>query len=185
MTMMSSRKELFHVINEMCNEMKKKLETDFDNTFIRKWDVGWQVIPPAEPDDEDSKDPQFASYGKAAPSRKRAMDEDEIDDGFSYKASAGFKFGIEKMRIETSYEKYKYINILHIHSVVEGKHTQLRTNIFWYDRLRPTYWKMNRLITYARKLRVRNQALDIEKDLAKMIPDRVDNILLGGISAKT
>lgn len=180
MTTMTSRKALFHVIDEMCNELRKKLVTDFDNIFIDKWTVGWQVIPPPSENEDEEKHLK-------SPSRKRSVVDDDMEDNasFNYKAAAGFKVGTERLRIETSYEKYKYIEILSVGSIVEGKLTQLRTNISWYDRLRPTFWKMNRLIKYSRKLRIQHQALNIEKDLAKIIPDRIDNILLGGTSAKT
>lgn len=178
MTMMSSRKELFHTISEMCDEMRKKLDTDFDNTFVRSWGVGWQVVPPERSDDEDEKDPRMGR------TRPKHSDDDDPEDRFSCRAVAGFIIGVEHLRIETSYEKYKYIDIFHLHSVVEGKYTNLRTNIKWYDRLRPTYWKMQNLIKYSRRLRVKHQSIDMEKDLAKMIPDRIDNILLGGTNGK-
>jgi hypothetical protein len=183
MTTMSSRKELFHVISEMCNEMRKKLDTDFENVSVDGWMVCWQVVPPI-PDDEEQL--------SKSPSTKRSTvhnlaKEDDDRDGvrFCGGATCGFKFGTERLRIETSYEKYKYITILTLSSLAEGKQTALRTDIKWYDRLRPTWWKLNRTIKYARKVRVNHQALAIEKDLAKIIPNRIDDILLGGKNAKT
>jgi len=180
MTMTSSRKELFHVIGEMCDELRKKLDTDFERVTIDGWMVTWQVTPPIPDDDEDMK----SAPTKRSNVKSLAKDIDN-DDGIRFcgGATAGFKFGTERIRIETGYEKYKYVTILALSSLAEGKQTGLRTDIKWYDRLRPTWWKMNNTIKLARKVRVNHQAIAIEKDLAKMIPNRIDDILLGGTNA--
>jgi len=164
----------------MCDEMRRKLDTDWNRICIDRWTVGWQI----RRTDEDEELQKASSSNKVALTKK-SIDEDDESDSFSFYCKAGFMFGITNLRIETGYDKYKYIKILEIHSVAEGKHTSLRTNIFWYDRFRPTFWKMNRTIKYARKLRTIHHAHMIEKDLAKIIPDRIDNILLGDKNAKT
>lgn len=165
---------LFNLINEMCDEVRKKADTDWGNIIIERWSVGWQVRKDVM-DEEDKK----------APALRVHAEENNEDKSFSTYSKVGFCFGVSTTNIETSYEKYKRIKILMVRSVAEGKYTQLRTNIYWYDRLRPTWWKMNRTIKYVRRLRVSYNAYNIEKDLAKMIPDRIDNILLGGMDDKT
>src|SRR5690242_15592898 len=105
----NSRKALFHLINEMCDEMRKKLDNDWDHIVIDRWTVGWQILK--ENDDEDTlKSP---SGGKVY---LKKSDEADHTGSFSFYCKVGFMFGVTSLRIETSHEKYKDIKILELHS---------------------------------------------------------------------
>ena len=171
--MMIRRPELFHIMDEMCKELRVKFEEDFSNCLISNRVVGWQTQRPEDPNDDKMQ--------------LKPTDENG-DDGrhqFGFRTINGLKIGFIKMRVESKYQEYQNIEILYLAAMTEGTNKVLRTRLFWYDYFRPSVWRFLRFCEWARMIRIKNDSLAIESHLAKIVPDRVDNILLGGNSAKS
>ena len=175
MNMMIRRSELFHIMGEICKELRKKFENDYQNCSIREKIVCWQTVRPAEEDDEEQ--------GIHKLSTKRYDDDDSSQ--FSYRTTAGIKIGFEQIQVTTKeIDTYKNIEVFYMSALSEGKQSVIRTKLYWFDYLRPSVISLLIFLEWTRKVKVKQRSLALEKHLAKIIPDRVDNILLGGNDEK-
>lgn len=183
MTNTTSRKILFEVLDEVTKELRKKVDAvalddkmqrvifgDTDNTI--KWVFD-------RPQDEDDDDP--STVCKSAPVRDYG--DDEPHHGFNYSDMHGLLLGTSWLKISDTKGSKQwdwFTPIIVVGSKYGTETVILRTSIRWYDHFRPSVIRMKKLIEYARSVRVRNKAVAIEHHLAKIIPDRIDRILLEG-----
>jgi hypothetical protein len=185
----TNRHHFFEILSEVTKELNKKIDIDdtnpqeiissneMDNT------VKWYVIKPDD-DDEDvdmTKSPVKYKKIKAASYDMDSEEDDQPWHGFSFDTTHGMLAGISWERVRDAYgnrSDKKIRKIIVVATKHENKDILLRTHLKWYDHFRISVIRLKRLVKRAKAIRIRNKALAIEHQLAHMVPDRIDNILL-------
>lgn len=174
----TNRKELFHTLSEVTKEIRKKVAThDFledsnapNHVLLGVKDQTIQWVQIKERDAEDDM------------KLMKSEEDSEPYHGFGSDVKHGLLIGVSWLRVRDNYggRTEKVIPIVVVGSKAENQSIILRTSLKWYDHFRPSVIRMKGLIEYARRMRVKRKAIAIEHHLAKIVPDRIDSILLEG-----
>lgn len=174
----TSRKELFHVLAEVTKELRNKINlSDFsdDHKQTERIIIGTsdQTIKWIRNKPYDEEDDQKLM---------KSEDSEEPYHGFGSDTRQGLIIGMSWIRIRDQHHNRteKTIPIIVVGSKAEKESIILRTSLKWYDHFRPSVIRMKGLIEHARRMRVKRKAIAIEHHLAKIVPDRIDSILLEG-----
>ncbi len=174
----TTRKELFHVIAEVTKELRTKVnEASFldDDKHLEKLTIGTldQTIQwfKKKPRDEEMDKLEKSIDGDSEPSHY-----------FGSETEFGLMMGMSWVRVRdnSGNRTEKVLPIIVVGSKAENQSIILRTSLKWYDHFRPSVIRMKGLIEHARRMRVKRKAIAIEHHLAKIVPDRIDSILLEG-----
>ncbi len=188
-TISTNRDFFFNILDEVTKELSKKIQCDDTNPLetvaFNEMDdtVKWYLLSPPEDEDADSKPLKKRSYVLT----EEKGEDDHPWHGFNYDSTCGMLAGLSWTRLQdTSGNRSdrKTTRILVVATRYERKDIILRTPLKWFDHFRPSVIRLKRLVKRAKAIRIRNKAHAIERQLAHMVPDRIDNILLNNTEIK-
>lgn len=151
----------WRIVNDIIDEMNNKLDVSTEGFIANDDNSGWMEARP------------FSEAEKAADEAKSVS---KLRNFFRNKEDA-----YVKKSLSITIQKFKDDNFssLYVQTTVNNTQKNMTIQLSWLDHLRPTMFRVRALIKRTRHELVEHNCLALDKHLAEMIPDRIDNILLG------
>jgi len=170
-TTTTERGHLFHIIDETVKELRKKLTEDYNNchfsTNDREFWVCWVHPRPLDITNESLK-------VRLSNSDPNGM---YIDSDWDKGMKVGFSFiAIQKDHSDT----YKYIPLIFVTTRINNEQQTVKTKLRLWEHFHPSVRRLKKFLKEARATKVKMESIKVEHHLAKIIPNRIDDILLEG-----
>jgi hypothetical protein len=149
------------VANEIIDEMNIKLDVSTEGFVSQDDGCGWVETRP------------YSEEEKAA---DEAKPHSKLRNFFRSRGDAYVKKSLQVTVQKFKEENYKS---LYLQTTVNNEVKSMTIQLTWLDYLRPTMFKARALIKRARYDLIEHNCLALDKHLAEIIPDRIDDILLG------
>jgi hypothetical protein len=151
----------WELVAEMVGEMNDKLDCTTEGFISEESGCGWMEARPYSDEEKAVED---------------ARPHSKLRNFFRNKEDAFVKKALHISIHTFKEDKYPTLNI---QTTFNNVNKGVAIRIMKLDNLRPTMFKVKKLINRVRYELIEHNCLALDKHLAEIIPDRIDDILLG------